>query len=358
MLSCGGSKKDLTPEQKDAQSQSRKIDNHIKKEKDQLAFKLLLLGTGDSGKSTFTKQMAFIYGNATSDFIATFASVLRDNCLDGMQTLLVNMEENGGIPEPIADLAKLIKNASDLDPVTADNILNLWNNKTLQGALSKAHNANIQGGVAGAKFYFDNAKRFAAPGFIPNKDDTLMARRKTVGIVETHFEYNHTMFTLVDVGGQRSERKKWLHCFNSVTAVIFLTAINEYDMVLEEDTSTNRLLESLKLWKALTSSQFFKGTPFILFLNKSDLFQDKISKVPLGDIFSDFDQVASSSEFANFNTFEKSWQYILKQFRSHFEGYTFYPHLTNVLDTELCKKVFVVVQDTVVKETLKQSQLI
>jgi hypothetical protein len=33
-----------------------------------------------------------------------------------MQTLLVNMEENGGIPEPIQDLAKQIKNASDLDP--------------------------------------------------------------------------------------------------------------------------------------------------------------------------------------------------------------------------------------------------
>jgi len=130
-------------------------------------------------------------------------------------------------------------------------------------------------------------------------------------------------------------------------------------MVLEEDTSTNRLLESLKLWKALTSSQFFKGTPFILFLNKSDLFQEKINRVPLGDIFSDFDQVTGSQEFSSFTSlFEKSWQYILKQFRSHFEGYTFYPHLTNVLDTELCKKVFVVVQDTVVKETLKQSNLI
>jgi len=166
------------------------------------------------------------------------------------------------------------------------------------------------------------------------------------------------VFTLVDVGGQRSERKKWLHCFNSVTAVIFLTAINEYDMVLEEDTSTNRLLESLKLWKALTSSQFFKSTPFILFLNKSDLFQDKIQKVPLGDIFSDFDAVAASADFANLPVFEKSWKYILRQFKSHFEGYTFYPHLTNVLDTELCKKVFIVVQDTVVKEALKASHLV
>jgi len=358
MLSCGGNKKEMSPEEKALAQKSRSIDTGIKREKDQLAFKLLLLGTGDSGKSTFTKQMAFIYGSATSDFVNTFVSVLRDNCLDGMQTLLTAMEENGGIPDAIAEVAKIVKDATDLDPGTADHICTLWQNKAIQAAFAKSQNANIQGGVAGAKFYFDNAKRFAAPNFVPTKDDTLMARRKTVGIVETHFEYEKAMFTLVDVGGQRSERKKWLHCFNSVTAVIFLTAINEYDMVLEEDTSTNRLLESLKLWKALTSSQFFKGTPFILFLNKSDLFQEKIVKIPLGDIFSDFDQVAMSPEFASYNAFEKSWQYILKQFRSHFEGYTFYPHLTNSLDTELCRKVFAVVQETVIKETLKMSSLI
>jgi hypothetical protein len=41
---------------------------------------------------------------------------------------------------------------------------------------------------------------------------------------------NH--FVMVDVGGQRSERKKWLNCFSDVSAVIFLSAINEYDMVL------------------------------------------------------------------------------------------------------------------------------
>jgi len=290
--------------------------------------------------------------------VNTFVSVLRDNCLDGMQTLLGCMEENGGIPDALTEVSKLVKTATDLDPGTAEQITTLWQNKSVQAIFAKSQNANIQGGMAGAKYYFDNAKRFAAPNFVPTREDTFMARRKTVGIVETHFEYEKSMFTLVDVGGQRSERKKWLHCFNSVTAVIFLTAINEYDMVLEEDTSTNRLLESLKLWKALTSSQFFKGTPFILFLNKSDLFQEKIQKIPLGDIFSDFDQVASSPEFSSYNTYEKSWQYVLKQFRSHFEGYTFYPHLTNALDTELCKKVFSVVQETVVRETLKMSSLV
>jgi guanine nucleotide-binding protein subunit alpha len=230
--------------------------------------------------------------------------------------------------------------------------MTLWNNKQLQSALQTAHGANIQGGVNGAKFYFDNAKRFADPDFIPSKDDTLMARRKTVGIAETHFVYNGIHFTLVDVGGQRSERKKWLHCFESVTAVIFLTAINEYDMVLEEDATTNRLLESLKLWKALTGSNFFKNTPFILFLNKSDLFEAKIETVPLTDVFTDFEKVTSTSEFAKYDIMAKSWKYILKQFSSQFEGCSFHPHLTNALDTELCRKVFITLQDTIVAETL------
>lgn len=122
-------------------------------------------------------------------------------------------------------------------------------------------------------------------------------------------------FTMVDVGGQRSERRKWLHCLyvlfcsglmersGDVTAVIFLVAINEYDMVLEEDNKTNRMEESLKLFSKLTGSQWFDEVSFILFLNKTDLFRvclqqnpvltslkEKIKKRPLTEYFEDYDQ--------------------------------------------------------------------
>lgn len=43
---------------------------------------------------------------------------------------------------------------------------------------------------------------------------------------------------LFDVGGQRSERKKWIHCFEDVTAIIFCVAMSEYDQVLHEDETT------------------------------------------------------------------------------------------------------------------------
>lgn len=40
------------------------------------------------------------------------------------------------------------------------------------------------------------------------------------------------------MGGQRSERKKWIHCFEDVTAIIFCVAMSEYDQVLHEDETT------------------------------------------------------------------------------------------------------------------------
>lgn len=40
---------------------------------------------------------------------------------------------------------------------------------------------------------------------------------------------------MFDVGGQRSERKKWIHCFEGVTAIIFCVALSDYDLVLAED---------------------------------------------------------------------------------------------------------------------------
>jgi len=47
-----------------------------------------------------------------------------------------------------------------------------------------------------------------------------------------HVPLGRRMF---DVGGQRSERKKWIHCFEGVTCIIFCGALSAYDMVLVED---------------------------------------------------------------------------------------------------------------------------
>ena len=66
---------------------------------------------------------------------------------------------------------------------------------------------------------------------MPTEQDVLRARVRTTGIVQQNFQIKDKKYTMFDVGGQRNERRKWIHCFDNVTAVIFVTAISEYDQV-------------------------------------------------------------------------------------------------------------------------------
>jgi len=166
---------------------------------------------------------------------------------------------------------------------------------------------------------------------------------------------------MVDVGGQRSERRKWLNCFVDITAVIFLVAINEYDMVLEEDNKTNRMEESLKLFTKLTGAQWFESTSFILFLNKSDLFKEKIELSPLKDYFEDYDayvtELCKEKKDMELSDFEKGCAYIQAQYVEAFNGSRLYPFVTCAIDTENCDRVFAAVRDTVISAALAKAGL-
>lgn len=136
--------------------------------------------------------------------------------------------------------------------------------------------------------YFDNIDRIGAADYLPTEQDLLRSRAKTTGIIEIEFDIEKTHFRMVDVGGQRSERKKWMHCFQEVTAVIFCVALSEYDLKLQEDETTNRMHESLKLFKEICNSKWFLETAMILFLNKRDLFEEKIRRVDLNVCFREY----------------------------------------------------------------------
>ena len=93
---------------------------------------------------------------------------------------------------------------------------------------------------------------------------------------------------MFDVGGQRSERKKWIHCFEGVTAIIFCVALSGYDLVLAEDEEMNRMMESMKLFDSICNNKWFVDTSIILFLNKKDLFAEKIRHSPLSVCFPEY----------------------------------------------------------------------
>lgn len=83
--------------------------------------------------------------------------------------------------------------------------------------------------------YFNSLDRIFTPGWLPNNQDMLHSRLRTTGITETLFELGQINFRMMDVGGQRSERKKWIHCFEGVQCLLFMVALSGYDQCLVED---------------------------------------------------------------------------------------------------------------------------
>lgn len=103
-------------------------------------------------------------------------------------------------------------------------------------------------------------ERITSEKYIPNTNDVLKSRVRTIGVVETEFKIDNLIIRMFDVGGQRSERRKWIQCFDDVRALLFVVAISEYDMTLIEDCDRNRLRESLQLFESVNNNIFFKNT--------------------------------------------------------------------------------------------------
>lgn len=104
----------------------------------------------------------------------------------------------------------------------------------------------------------------------------LHSRVPTRAIHEYAVRIKGIPFMFVDVGGQRKQRVKWLHCLDNVTSVLFIVSSIEYDQQLVEDNNCNRLSESLATFEAVVNSFFFQRISFILFLNKMDLLVQKL----------------------------------------------------------------------------------
>jgi GTPase SAR1 family protein len=360
--------KNLTPEEKQAHQTSQDIEKGLKQEAKSAKQKLLLLGmwernrtnvagTGDAGKSTFCRQMLVIHSEGLrNEEVMRFADVLRDNTLVSMQTVLMaaNEWDLSFVRDCQPLVSQILHARTDLTPELAATVAQLAQTDVVKYVLSRSNELQIPGGGSGAEYYFENCERFADPEFVPTTEDIMRAKLRTTGIVEVNFSVVGSEFTMVDVGGQRSERRKWLHCFGDVTAVIFLVAINEYDMVLEEDNKTNRMEESLKLFQKLSGSQWFETISFVLFLNKSDLFEKKIQVAPLRETFVDYDEFVQSHAALKDATDEvRGFEYIKSQYASNFAGLRLYTYKTCAIDRDNCKKVFEAIKDTILSVSLK-----
>jgi GTPase SAR1 family protein len=358
-----------TPEEREAANKSAALDREMKsaRKEDASKLKLLLLGTGESGKSTMLKQMQLLYGKGYSeDECASYRPIIWSNLVASITTMLTEtLKRNedakaeldaccGGqaVTEWLASLPSFENDLTAiLTPKMGGEMKALWLHQAVQATYDVRAEYQL---TDSAKYFFDLIDEVMQPEYRPSVDHVLRSRVRTTGIIENNFSIEGHEFEIYDVGGQRSERKKWISCFSGVNAVLFVGVLSEYDLVLFEDASTNRMAESVNLWAELTAVRYFAESSMILFLNKADLFQEKIKNVPLSacPLFSDISGLVSYEEgcAAIQEAYENAKQ-------GPFEDKKIYCHFTCATDKEGMKTVLNAVKDSVIEKALNEAGL-
>uniref|UniRef100_A0A3Q2CQ64 Guanine nucleotide binding protein (G protein), alpha 15 (Gq class), tandem duplicate 1 n=1 Tax=Cyprinodon variegatus TaxID=28743 RepID=A0A3Q2CQ64_CYPVA len=312
-------------------------------------------GTGESGKTTFIRQMKIIHGRGFSEEERkSFAKCIYQNIFTAIKAMTGAMTTLR-IPyaNPENELAKWLQDVNTLhiihlERAYVDAIRRLW----LDGGIRICYSRRCEYQLLDStEYYLSNLERISAHDYIPTEQDVLRVRFPTTGIHDYSFTIKNITLRIVDVGGQKSERRKWIHCFENVTSLIFLASLSEYDQVLEERESINRMDESLALFYTTIHSAWFQNTSIILFLNKTDILEDKIKTSDLNKYFPVFTGEKRNAEQAK--------QYILKMYEQRAVNKetrawkTLYPHFTCATDTNNIRKVFIDIRDTVLLKSLR-----
>ncbi|XP_047100758.1 guanine nucleotide-binding protein subunit alpha-14-like isoform X3 [Schistocerca piceifrons] len=270
--------------------------------------KTLLLGCGSSGKSTFMKQVRIIEeGGLTEEERKTFKPVICQNVITSTQMLIMGMQlyELQYESKKSEECAKMImelevREVTELNATVLAAVKQLWRDSGIQACYKRRD-----------ELYLLDSTKY-----------------------------------IVDVGGQRSERPKWVHCFENCVAFIFISAISEYNQLNER--GQNRVSESLALFKVLLTCSAFRYTSVIVFLNKVDIFDEKIKKHHLSHYFPEYKGPKKDPESAK-EFFAEKFQKCCHDVRK-----SVYVRYTCATDTENMSAVFSTVRDFITKRMMLQ----
>ncbi|KAM0747889.1 G protein alpha subunit [Meredithblackwellia eburnea MCA 4105] len=340
----------------DGGEQSKVIDKQLERDK-QLKSKtttIFLAGTGESGKSTVVKQLRLKYSDpyATNERLE-YRSVILSNLVQSMMVILEAMPDLG-VEFVSTEEEHWSKLVLDLPPMidslpqeAVSAITSLWRSKAVRECMT--HSSKFQLNDS-APYFFENVQRFTVQNFVPTDDDILRARVRTTGIIEERFQVKDRIYKVLDVGGQRSERRKWISCFENVDVLLFLFATQEFDMMLYEDETQNRFVEAENLFGSISNSLWFRKSTLIVFFNKIDLFALKLQTVMLRDHL---------PEFAGPNTPESGLKYIQNRVMSLYHGAKPpYSHFTCATDTRGINVILSAVQDQINEDILKTAYMV
>ncbi|KFM10798.1 Guanine nucleotide-binding protein G(olf) subunit alpha [Aptenodytes forsteri] len=365
-MGCLGNSKteDQRIDEKAQREANKKIEKQLQKER--LAYKathrLLLLGAGESGKSTIVKQMRILHVNGfNSEEKKQKILDIRKNVKDAIVTIVSAMSTLIP-PVPLAnpenqfrmDYIKSIAPLSDFDYTQEffEHAKKLWDDEGVKACFERSNEYQL---IDCAQYFLERIDSVSMDDYTPTDQDLLRCRVLTSGIFETRFQVDKVNFHMFDVGGQRDERRKWIQCFNDVTAIIFVVACSSYNMVIREDNNTNRLRESLDLFKSIWNNRQAApsfGGQFFFLQGKKMLSNGSLLAA------SEWQHYTTAMQNRSAGGKKKNVKQLLISTASGDGRHYCYPHFTCAVDTENIRRVFNDCRDIIQRMHLRQYELL
>jgi len=245
--------------------------------------KIVLLGTAESGKSTLAKQMRALFdtdrNNLPEQQVGTVRGallLLLREVMDGMGRLGIDfeLERNLKHAETLLSVQRLdSRGVSELrGPLAA-----VWADAGLQQAVTRGDEFHL---CDQTHYFFRHADRILGVAYQPTEEDVLRVRMRTSGVARHQITTDDTTFHVIDMGGLRSERRKWNHRLRDVDAVFFVASLTDWCLCLYEDESANRMRESLQVLADVAGQPLLADAPICLFLSKYDLLEKRFGAHP------------------------------------------------------------------------------
>jgi len=335
--------------------ESKTPNKKVKKPK--YTLRVLTLGISGSGKTTFAKQMKIItLGGFPEEEVKGHKDIVLQNVLIGMQELVKQAEKleyqvDGENRKHCRFFTQMTVVETEWNEKIGEKVKVLWEDPAIQRTWKAAPGFQLQ--MNHMDYLMEHLDRISTPDYVPTNEDVLRARQRTTGEQTTSFIIDKTGWDLIDVGGQRPERAKWeqiIAAKESVNAIIFFGALDEFNMASSEIVGKTKMEISIQVFHEILSSETIKNKAItlLLFLNKIDLLTAKLNN--------EDDKKVFQGLFPKYDgTIISACDCIKEKFIGEHLEPQIYSHYTCALDTTLMGTVFKAVRQTIFDNRLSSS---